>query len=311
MSKSFRGVFTVLSTPFNERLEVDWEGLRRTVDFCIECGAHGLVWPVIASSFTTLTDEERLKGTSVVVEQAAGRIPVLIGTQGVSKQHAMIFSQRANEIGANAVIAMAPYIQKLEDEEAFLEYYQGISSVVDIPIFIQDHEMSGTLPVSTLVRLIQEVEHIEYIKEESMPVTHRLTQILDKAPRKLKGVFGGMGGHFMLLEFPRGVAGLMPGCDIPDVIVRIWNALEAGDIEKAKRIHRLLSPLFVLEASGVGGFMEILRRRGILKDVYQRVGKATIMDEYDRRALDDILRDMESLFTCHPPLKKIKQPRKS
>ena len=302
MSKPFRGVFAVLSTPFDESLMVDWDGLRRIINFCIECGVHGLVWPVIASSFTTLTDEERLIGTKVVIEEAGGRVPVVIGTQGVSKQHAMIFSRHASEIGADAVIAMAPYIQKLQGEEAFLQYYQGISSVVDIPIFIQDHEMGGNMSVDTLVRLIQDVEHIEYIKEEAVPVTHRLTQILEKAPPKLKGVFGGSGGHFVLFEFPRGVAGLMPGCDIPDVLVRIWNALENGESEEAKRIFRLMSPLFALSASGGGGFGEILRRRGILKTVYQRAGKVSIMDDYDQRALDDILRDMKPLFNCHPPI---------
>jgi 4-hydroxy-tetrahydrodipicolinate synthase len=73
MSKPFRGVFAVLSTPFDESLMVDWDGLRRIINFCIECGVHGLVWPVIASSFTTLTDEERLIGTKVVIEEAGGR----------------------------------------------------------------------------------------------------------------------------------------------------------------------------------------------------------------------------------------------
>ena len=311
MSKTFRGIFTVLSTPFDKRLEVDWEGLRHIVDFCIECGVHGLVWPVIASSFTTLTDEERLKGAKVVVEQAAGRVPVVIGAQGVSKQHAVIFSRHANEIGADAVIAMSPYIQKLEGEEAFLQYYQGISSVVDIPIFIQDQETGGTLPVNTIIRLIQEVEHIEYIKEESMPGTHKVTQILEKAPPKLKGVFGGMGGLFMLLEYPRGVIGQMPACDIPDVLVYLWNALEAGNFREAKRIYGLMSPLFALASTGAGGPMEILRRRGILKDIYQRNSRALIMDEYDHRALDDILRDMEPLFSCNPPVPERTSPRHS
>jgi dihydrodipicolinate synthase/N-acetylneuraminate lyase len=94
----------------------------------------------------------------------------------------------------------------------------------------------------------------------------------------------------------------MPGCDIPDVLVRIWNALENGESEEAKRIFRLMSPLFALSASGGGGFGEILRRRGILKTVYQRAGKVSIMDDYDQRALDDILRDMKPLFNCHPPI---------
>jgi len=123
---SFRGVFTILSTPFDKQLDVDWEGLRHIVDFCVECGAHGIVWPIMASSFATLSDEERLKGARVVVEQVAGRVPVVIGTQGVSTTHAVMFSRHAKEIGADAVIAMAPYVRKLQDEESLLQYYRGI-----------------------------------------------------------------------------------------------------------------------------------------------------------------------------------------
>ncbi|MBA7625011.1 L-2-keto-3-deoxyarabonate dehydratase [subsurface metagenome] len=301
MSESFRGVFTIPSTPFDEQLEVDWEGLRRIVDFCVECGAHGIVWPVNASGFATLSDEERLKGARAVVEQVAGRIPVVIGTQGVSTTHAMMFSRHAKEIGADAVIAMAPYIRKLDDEELLLQYYRGISDATDLPIFIQNHAVGSVLSVDTMVRLLREVEHVEYIKEETMPAIHKLTQVLERAPRnKLKGVFGGSGGRYLLLEHPRGVAGQMPGCHITDVVVRLWNALEAGDLKEAKRVYGLMAPLFALEEQRVAGYSEVLRIRGIIKSGRQR-GGVSIMDKHDHQALDDILRDLEPLFTWHGP----------
>ena len=301
MSESFRGVFTIPSTPFDEQLEVDWEGLRRILDFCVECGAHGIVWPVNASGFATLSDEERLKGARVVVEQVAGRIPVVIGTQGVSTTHAVMFSRHASEIGADAVIAMAPYVLKLEDEESLLQYYRGISDAVDLPIFIQNHAVSSVLSVDTMVRLLREVEHVEYIKEETVPVTHKLTQLLERAPRdKLKGVFGGSGGFYLLLEHPRGVAGQMPGCHITDVVVRLWNALEAGDLKEVKRVYGLMAPLFALELQRGASHSEVLRRRGIIKSGRQR-GGARMMDKHDHQALDDILRDLEPLYTWHGP----------
>jgi len=297
MPEPFRGVFTIPSTPFDEQLEVDWEGLCRIVDFCVECGAHGIVWPVNASSFATLSDEERLKGARVVIEQVAGRIPVVIGTQGVSTSHAMMFSRHANESGADAVMAMAPYVRKLENEESILEYYRGISDAVDIPIFVQNHAVGSVLSVKTMVRLVQEIEHVEYIKEETMPATHKLTQVLEMAPPKLKGVFGGSGGRYLLLEHPRGVAGQMPGCHITDVVVRLWNALEANDLKEAKRVYELMAPLFALETLRGVSYPEVLHRRGVIKSARQRM--ALKADEYDQRALDDILRDLEPLFTWH------------
>lgn len=298
MSETWRGVFTVLSTPYDERFEVDWEGLRRIVEFCIGCGAHGIVWPVNASEFACLSDEERLKGAEVVVEQVAGRVPVMIGTQGLCTAHAVMFSRHANAIGADAVIAMAPYLQKVDDEELLLEYYRGISDAVDIPICVQNHERGSVLSAKTLARLVQEVEHVEYIKEETFPATHLLTQVKELAGSKLKGVFGGAGGRYLLLEHPRGSAGQMPGCHVTDVVVQLWNALEAGDRQEAKRIYGLLAPLFALETLCRGMvYKEVLRRRGVIQSARRRNASPGSMDEYDHRALDEILKDLEPLFT--------------
>ena len=299
MTESFRGIFTIPATPFKENLEVDWEALGRVVEFCVGCGAHGIVWPVNASQFYTLSDEERLKGMQVVVEQAAGRAPVVTGTQGLSTSHAQMFSRRANAVGADAVIAMAPYVQELLDEDAVVAYYRGISDVVDVPIFIQNHTRGMVLSPKLMARIVHEVEHVEYIKEETFPVTHKLTQVLEQAGPNLKGVFGGAGGRYLLLEHPRGVAGQMPGCHVTDVVVRLWNALEAGDQMEAKRIYGLLAPLFALETVKGTSYPEVLRRRGVIRDARSRFAIASPMDAYDHRALDDILRDLEPLFTWH------------
>jgi len=297
MTEPYRGVFTIPSTPILPNGAVDWVGLRRVVDFCVDCGAHGIVWPVNASGFATLSDEERLQGMQVVVEQTAGRIPVVLGTQGVCASHAAMFSRHAQAVGADAVIAMAPYIQALEDEDAIVAYYQAISDAVAIPIFVQNHTRGSVLPVKILVRLVREVEHVEYIKEETFPVTHILTQTLAQAGPKLKGVFGGAGGRFLLLEHPRGVAGQMPGCHITDVVVRLWNALESGNRDEAKDIFGKMGPIFALETLRGTSYVEVLYRRGVIDFAGSRSGGDALIDEYDRAALDEILRDLEPLFT--------------
>jgi dihydrodipicolinate synthase/N-acetylneuraminate lyase len=297
MSEPFRGVYTIPSTPIKPNLEIDWEGLRRVVDFCVDCGAHGIVWPVNASGFAALSDEERLQGMQVVVEQTAGRVPVVLGTQGVAAPHAAMFSRHANAVGADAVIAMAPYIQALQEEDAIVDYFQAISDAIDIPIFVQNHTRGSVLSVKTLVRLVQEVEHVEYIKEETFPVTHVITQVLEQAGPKLKAIFGGAGGRFLLLEHPRGVAGQMPGCHITDVVVRLWDALESGKREEAKEIFGKMGPIFALEALRGTNYVEVLYRRGVIDYAGTRSGGDSLIDDYDRVALDEILRDLEPLFT--------------
>ena len=134
---TFRGVLTIPSTPFKQNGDVDWGDLKRVLDFCITCGAHGIVWPVNASSFPVLTDRERLHGMQMVVEHTAGRVPVILGVQGASGHHAAMFARHAQALKADGVIAMAPYIEPIEDEDAMVRYYQDIDREVDMPIFIQ------------------------------------------------------------------------------------------------------------------------------------------------------------------------------
>ena len=73
----WRGVFTIPSTPFTEKDEVDEDGLRSIIDFCVECGAHGIVTPVNASEFSFLTDAERFRvdtETTIVMHAIAGHL---------------------------------------------------------------------------------------------------------------------------------------------------------------------------------------------------------------------------------------------
>lgn len=253
MAASMRGIYTIPSTPFDEQGKLDEEGLRRIIDFCVGCGAHGIVSPVNASEFTRLTDEERLRVTRIVIEQTAGHVPVVVGTAGVCAEHAVMFSRHADDLGADAVIAMPPYVNKVDDEGLF-GYYRAISDAVRIPVFIQNcpPPVGTDLSVSTMARLVSEIEHVDYIKEETFPATHKLSSVLELAQPKLKGVFGGAGCRYLLLEHPRGSAGNMPGCHITDVCVRLWNALEAGDQAEAKRVYGLMAPCSPLRCSARG-----------------------------------------------------------
>jgi dihydrodipicolinate synthase/N-acetylneuraminate lyase len=299
MSQPYRGVYTIPSTPFDERYQIDEGGLRRIVDFCVGCGAHGLVYPVNASAFTTLTDEERVRASRVVVEQCAGRIPVVIGVAGVCNEHAAMFAREARAIGADAVIAMTPYLSKIQDDNLIVEYYQAISGAARLPVFIQNHGVGSELSVSTMARVVRQVEYVDYIKEETFPVTHKLSGVLREAGPKLKGVFGGAGGRFLLLEHPRGVAGQMPGCHVTDVVVRLWDALEAGNLQEARRVYGLMAPLFAFENQCPGAvYKEVLRLRGVIASARSR-NAAGVMDDEDRRALHEIMVDLDPLLTWH------------
>src|SRR4030042_6430018 len=149
-----RGIFTIPCPPFREDGEIDVPSFRRVVNFCVECGAHGLVFPVNASEFTSLSDAERCELSEVLVEANAGRVPAIGGVAGVTREVAAKFAAHARQIGADGVIAMPPYLQRGSSSKALIfEYYRALSEAAQLPVFIQNcsppigTDMAAELPL--------------------------------------------------------------------------------------------------------------------------------------------------------------------
>lgn len=296
---SFRGIFTIPTTPFDDSGQIDVDSFRRVIDFCIECGAHGLVYPVNASEFATLSDAERMQMSEVLVEQNAGRIPVVIGVQHLSAETSIGFSEHAREIGADSVIAMPPYAwKKAPSTEAIFDYYQAIAATARIPVFVQNNPPPIGIVMSAefLSRMCDEIEYVDYVKEETPPSTIALTKLLEVNGGSCRGIMGGAGGRYLIEEYRRGTCGQMPGCHVTDVVVQLWDALEAGDRERTTHVYKEMSPLFHFEHQLPGCYKEVLKRRGVIASAYRRNGQMPL-DEVSSTYLDELLEGLKPLMT--------------
>jgi dihydrodipicolinate synthase/N-acetylneuraminate lyase len=298
-NKPYRGIFTIPSTPFREDGALDVPSFRRVVDFCVECGAHGLVFPVNASEWIHLSDEERRQLSEVLVEQNAGRAPAVIGVAAATGEIAAVFAAHAREIGADAVIAMPPHIRRDSiSEDVIFDYYRTIASAARLPVFIQNWSAPIGTPMSArfLLRLCQEIEYVEYVKEETEPSTIKLTEIVNSNDGSVKGFFGGAGGRYLIEEYRRSSDGNMPGCHVTDVVVALWAALESGDEAKAIDIYKEMAPLFFFETQLPGCYKEVLYRRGVIECPLKRNGQMPL-DEISSQYLDDILKALDPLMS--------------
>lgn len=297
-----RGVFTIPVTPFDQQYEVDETSLESCLQFCIDAGAHGIVYPVNASEFSVLTDEERKRTTSIAADVISQRIPLVVGVSGVSPEHAAFHAQHAREIGADAVIAMPPYAVRAREPEIF-EYYRVIASASRLPVFIQNWSgpIGTPMSVNLITRIVQEIEGVDYIKEETQPAGHMISAELEMCGESLKGVMGGMAGRHLIDEFRRGACGTMPACEVTDVHVALWNALETSDEETARTIFNRLLPLLNIESVyGAALYKEVLYRRGVITHPVKRIPAGFSLDTFDHRELDRILSDVSQLFTTAP-----------
>jgi dihydrodipicolinate synthase/N-acetylneuraminate lyase len=285
------GILPVLQIPFvpaHPLDRIDDDALRREVEFCIRCGVHGLVIPALASEFMVLTDAERRQVVASTVQQAAGRVPVVANVAAPSAQAAVEFAQHAREVGAAAVMALPPYVRKPAINDV-MAYYAAIADAAQLPVIVQNAPppFGISLPTPVVLRLVEEIPLVTYIKEERLPPTRNIGDVIAGAPPKLQGVFGGMAGMHLPNELARGVVGSMPSAGVCDVLVSIYDTWQAGDIPRARAIHQQILPLLALEMSSwMAVTKEVLRRRGVFTSTLMRDPEFLPLDDGDLAEID-------------------------
>lgn len=296
----FRGVFAIPPTPFGEDGGIDEVSLQKCVDFCVEAGTHGIVIGVNASEAIALTDEERLRAAEIVIDQTAGRVPVVVGVSGVSTTSSALYASHAAKAGADSVMAMPPYVRHAPVGEIF-DFYAAVAAAADgLPVWIQDYvgPVGTPMPASLLVRMLAEIPGVDFLKEETAYAPQVITTVSEQAGDSLKGVMGGMAGRYLMEEFARGACGTMPACEVTDVHVLVWNALDRGDEAEARRLHTELLPLLNYEAMySFTIYKEVLYRRGVIASPRTRVPGAGTLDAHNHRELDAILDALSPLMT--------------
>lgn len=285
--KSFRGIFAILQTPFSVSDRMDEEDLEREVNFCVNAGSQGLVWPQVFGEFYVLSEEERRRGAEILIRAARGRSVVVIGVQAPNKELAVQSARHAEEKGADAVIALPPFLGPVP-LGTVADYYRGIAGAIKLPVFIQNSggEWGPALATSFVIQLAKENPRLGYVKEEISPVAHRIGEY--KNSGAITGIFSGNGGKYLLNELARGSSGTMPACEFVDVHVQIYNLAVAGKMAEARALFERLLPMITLEETyGVSFAKAVLVRRGIFKTTKRRgIADLKVLDSIDEAELD-------------------------
>jgi len=275
-----RGVFPILVTPFDDSDRVDEDSLRSVVDYSVGAGVHGL-GIAFATEIPKLTESERLRVAQVVVEQARGRVPVVVNTGAPSTYATVLYSRQAEDVGATAIMCTAPAAGASEETRA---YFRALSNSVSIPIFLQE---AGTPIGGALMRQIaDECEQLRYAKVESAPPAQKVAEaVLHGAG--LVTVFGGASGSHLLEELRRGSQGTMPWPSLPHAFVRVWDLWQAGDEEGARTAwEQDINPVL-----RIGGLVhkEILCRQGVIRTPrFRSPSPSPPLDELTQREFDQV-----------------------
>ena len=269
-SKPMRGIFIIMATPFTDAGAVDYEDLEREVDFLTKCGVHGMVWPQLASEYASLNQDERMRGMEILAKASKGKSPALVlGVQGANIDAALQYLKKAEDLGPDALIAIPPTEAKTVDD--FRRYYATLAGATKRPMFVQTTGGAKgiTPPVEMITGLAKEFPHLGYVKEESEPVIERMLTLAKERP-VVKSLFSGAAGKGMLYEWRLGMDGTMPGAPFSDIYVRIWDAWQSGDQQKAREIFSKLLLMINLDQVIPGTRQYIMKKRGVFKTIASR-----------------------------------------
>lgn len=297
------GIFQILHTPFTDDGEIDWGSYEAQITYCIAAGVHGLVTPVLASEFFTLSDAERFKVVEFASNRINGRVPLVVGVQALTLQIAREFAQHAVDNQADAIMAMPPYLRKAPKHDVEV-YYHELASF-GVPVIIQNAPAPVGTPLSPadLANLLKTEANICYIKEETPPILQRINNIIDLSGDDCGGIFGGANGLYLVDELQRGACGNMPAGGVVDVQVKIYNLYQEGKIAEAEAINFQLLPLLTYAAMyGVAFHKYVLWQRGVLQSPFARDPQKATLNNDDIKAIERLWSRIEAYTLVDYPL---------
>lgn len=240
------GCGTAIVTPFRVDGSIDEPALWALVNWQIDGGIDFIVACGSTGEAATLDEEEWLRAIRIVVEAAAGRVPVWAGcthnsTRTLLRQAAML----KQVPGVNAVLSANPYYNKPTQEGQF-QHFLGLAKLV-APLPVCLYNVPGRTGVNldpqTVVRLAEAASNIEAIKEASGKLP-QISELVHSLPASFK-VFSG-DDNLALAALGVGAQGLISVAsnEIPGEMARMINAALHNDWTEAREIERRFGRLF-------------------------------------------------------------------
>jgi 2-keto-3-deoxy-L-arabinonate dehydratase len=299
VQRPYRGVFPVAPTIFGETGELDLDGQRRSIDFMIDAGSQGLCILANFSEQFVLTDAERDRVMTAVLEHVAGRVPVIVTTTHFGSQICAERSRRAQDEGAAMVMVMPPYHGATfrVGEAAIYEFYKRVSDAISIPIMIQDAPVAGTpLSVAFLARMAREIDNVSYFKVEVPMAAAKLRDLIAAGGSAIEGPWDGEEAITLMADLEAGATGAMTGGGYPDGIRQIIDPYFAGRRDEAMAAYTRWLPLINYEnrQCGLQACKALMQEGGVIGSEMVR-HPLQVLHPKTRAGLIEIARGLDPL----------------
>ena len=239
-----RGVCPVLEIPFRPDATVDDSGFSAVVEHVLGTGVSAIFWPGFASEFHKISDVERLRLRTLLLEQTLHRsdVSVIVGVAQHATHLAIEDAVSAVDAGASVINLLPPHFLN-PSKSSVLGHIRSVLSAVDpVPVIVQ-HAPSlapSRLAATDLCALANDHSNLRMIKVESVPPGSFIAAL--KAGRPALPAMVGFAGVMMIDALRRGAVGVQPGCSSVEIYLAIWQLWDDGRTDEAEALHRRLLP---------------------------------------------------------------------
>src|SRR5436190_6180421 len=156
MRANWTGVGTALVTPFTASGDLDERAVRRLGRRQVDAGIHFLVPCGTTGESPTLTDAERVRIVELLVDEAAGEVPVLAGAGGYNTREVIELADQMRSVGAAGLLSVTPYYNK-PTQEGLYQHYRAIAESTPLPIILYNVQSRTGVNIETrtLMRLLE------------------------------------------------------------------------------------------------------------------------------------------------------------
>jgi len=288
-----RGCATALVTPFTSDGSIDEERMRALVDRQITGGVRLLVPCGTTGESATMTEDEDARVIAMTIDVARGRAKVIAGAGSNATASAIEYSKRARDLGADALLQVAPWYNKPTQEGLYAHFRAIAQAVPDMPIMLYNvpGRTSSNIAAQTTLRLARDCENIVAVKEASGNLS-QIMEILRERPDGFAVLSGDDAVTLPLIAL--GAEGIVSVAsnEIPDLMSQMTNHALDGNWEEARRLHYRILPLMETNfiESSPGPVKAAMAMMGLLEENFRL--PLVPITEKSRVRLGEVLREL-------------------
>ncbi len=243
---NWKGVFPAVTTKFHADGSLDMNLFFKNLDSQLAAGVHGIILGGTLGESSVLSQEEKITLTRETVNYVNGRVPVILNIAEGATQDALFWAKKAEELGASGLMILPP-MRYGADAREVVAYFKAVANSTKLPMMIYNNPVDyKTLVTLDMFAELADCPNIQAIKESTRDISN-VTRMYNRFGDRFQILCGV--DTLALEELLMGAVGWVAGlvCAFPKETVVIYNLVQEGKIEEARKIYRWFLPLLELD----------------------------------------------------------------